>query len=226
MKTTVADVMTTEVRTASPSTPFRAIAATLTSLHVSALPVVDVEGVVVGVVSEADLMLKELYGSHPSHADAWLPEREMSKLDAAIAADLMSSPAITIRAAATLAEAAKLMHDRQVKRLPVVEGEGHLVGIVTRGDLLSVFLRPDAEIRHEVIDEVVVRTLWMDPAGFTVTVAGGVVSLAGTVDRRSDIAVLVGLIRGVDGVVSVHTELDFKFDDTAAMAAGPFRAIL
>ena len=226
MKTTVGDVMTTEVRSASPATPFRAIAATLTTLHVSALPVVDVEGVVVGVVSEADLMLKELYGTHPSRADAWLPEREMSKVDAAIAADLMSSPAITIRAGASLTEAAKLMHDRQVKRLPVVDGEGHLVGIVTRGDLLSVFLRPDAEIRRQVIDEVVVRTLWMDPATFTVTVAGGVVTLVGRVDRRSDIAVLVGLIRGVDGVVSVHCELDFKYDDTTPMAAGPFRAIL
>ena len=76
------------------------------------------------------------------------------------------------------------------------------------------------------IDEVVVRTLWMDPATFTVTVAGGVVTLVGRVDRRSDIAVLVGLIRGVDGVVSVHCELDFKYDDTTPMAAGPFRAIL
>src|SRR5579859_4673253 len=103
MKTTVGDVMTTQVRSASPATPFRSIAATLTSLHVSALPVVAVEGEKVKIVSEADMMLKELYGSHPSHADAWLPEREMSKVDAAIAADLMSSPAITIRAGATLA---------------------------------------------------------------------------------------------------------------------------
>lgn len=226
MKTTVAEVMTSEVKSVAPSTPLRAIAATLTSLRISALPVVDVEGVVVGVVSEADLMLKELFGTHPSHADAWLSEGELSKLDSTIAADLMSSPAITVGPDATLALAAKVMHDRQVKRLPVVDADGRLLGIVTRGDLLAVFLREDCDIRREIVDEIVVRTLWMDPEGFSVGVDGGVVTLAGKVDRRSDIGVLVGLIRGVDGVVAVHTELGFKYDDTTPLAAGPFRAIL
>jgi CBS domain-containing protein len=226
MKTKVAEVMTTEVKVASPGTTFREIVRTLTSLHISALPVVDVEGMVVGVVSEADLMLKELFGSHPPLPEPLLPRREWGKLDAAIAADLMSSPAITIGAEATLAQAAKLMHDDQVKRLPVVDGDGRLVGIVTRGDLLSVFLRPDADIRHEVIEEVVIRTLWMDPGTLEVAVAGGVVTLRGLVDRRSDIGILTGLIRGLDGVVSVLSELDFKYDDVNALAGGPFRTVL
>jgi len=181
---------------------------------------------VVGVVSEADLMLKELFGSHPPLPEPLLPQREWGKLDAAIAADLMSSPAITIGAGATLAQAAKLMHDGQVKRLMVVDGDGRLVGIVTRGDLLSVFLRPDADIRHEVIEEVLIRTLWMDPGTIEVAVAGGVVTLRGEVDRRSDIGILTGLIRGLDGVVSVLSELDFKYDDVNALAGGPFRAVL
>jgi CBS domain-containing protein len=224
MKTTVADVMTRKVRTVSPATRFRELAGILTSLHVSAVPVVDVEGMVVGVVSEADLMLKELVGIRAPAFATVLPDLERSKAAGEIAADLMTSPAVTIRAGATLTEAAKLMHDRRVKRLPVVDGEGRLVGIVTRGDLLSVFLRADADIRREIIDEVVIRTLWMDPRSFETCVLDGVVTLSGEVDRRSDIDILTGLIRGVDGVIGVKSELDFKYDDSPP--PGRWRAIL
>jgi CBS-domain-containing membrane protein len=105
------------------------------------------------------------------------------------------------------------MHEKEVKRLPVVDKEGELVGIVSRGDVLKVFLRPDAEIRREVIEGVLIHTLWMDPAGIKVTVTQGVVCLEGTVDRRSDIPFMVRLVTAVDGVVGVRESLSFRFDD-------------
>ena len=132
-----------------------------------------------------------------------------------IAADLMTTPAITTQGGATLAEAAKLMHDRGIKRLPVVDDAGRLVGIVTRGDLLQVFGRSDEEIRREIIDGVVIGDLWMDPAGLVVDVAGGLVKLSGQVDRKSDIGILTGLVRGLDGVVGVSSDLAFDWDDLA-----------
>lgn len=205
--------MTTEVVTARPDQPFRKLAETLTSLRISALPVVDTEGLVVGVVSEADLMLKELFDSHHGRFESPQRKRERSKAEGIIAADLMTSPAITIGAEATLAEAAKLMHDRGIKRLPVVDENGRLAGIVTRGDLLAVFSRADAEIRQEIIDEVMIGALWMDPAGLEVRVAGGLVKLGGRVDRKSDVKILTGLVRAVDGVVGVSSELTFDWDD-------------
>ena len=219
MKTKVADVMTTEVVSACPATPFRQLAATLTSLRISAIPVVDLASLVVGVVSEGDLMLKELPPSRPRPFESGTRRVERSKAQALVAADLMTSPAITIHADATLSEAARLMHDRRVKRLPVVDDEGRLLGIVTRGDLLSVFTRADDDTRREIIDEVVIRALWMDPRSFAVTVKNGLVTLTGKVDRRSDVGILTGLIRGVDGVVGVSSELGFDFDDMAAGSA-------
>ena len=219
LKTTVAEVMTPGVSWASPGTPFRSLVATLSAERVSALPVVDVEGVVVGVVSEADLMLKELFGFRPSSARPALAAREWRKLDATVAADLMTSPAITVGAGATLVEAARLMHDHEVKRLPVVDGDGRLVGIVSRGDLLAVFMRPDAEIRREILDEVVLRMLWLEPSRVEVAVEGGAVTLRGRVDRFSDIAVLAGLVRGVEGVVAVRTELGCDLDDREPASA-------
>ena len=218
--------MTRTVRSARPGTPFHELAQTLTSLHISAVPVVDMEGIVVGVVSEGDLMLKEVPNLHPHRFESSVSKIERIKAEGTIAADLMTSPAVTVRGDATLPEAAKLMHDRRVKRLPVVDADGRLVGIVTRGDLLAVFMRDDEEIRKEIVDDVVVRTLWMDPSSFQVKVRGGIVALTGTVDRRSDIGILGGLIRGVDGVVRVDSELGFAYDDVRGMVVGPWRSIV
>ena len=218
--------MTKTVRSARPGTPFHELVQTLTSLHISAVPVVDVEGFVVGVVSEGDLMLKEVPILHPRRFESSASKIERSKAEGTIAADLMTSPAVTVRGGATLPEAAKLMHDRRVKRLPVVDADGRLVGIVTRGDLLAVFMRDDEEIRKEIVDDVVVRTLWMDPSSFEIKVRGGIVALTGTVGRRSDIGILGGLIRGVDGVVRVDSELGFAYDDVRGTVVGPWRSIV
>jgi CBS domain-containing protein len=133
------------------------------------------------------------------------------------AAELMTSPAVTIGPDATIAEAAKLLHRQRVKRLPVVDPAGPLLGIVSRADLLKVFLRSDADISREIRQEVLVRAMWMDPGTVTVDVRDGVVSLTGRLERRSLVPIVLSLVRGLDGVVGVVDRLTFDLDDTPIM---------
>lgn len=205
---TVSDVMTRDPVTVTLATTVQEIVRLLTSHRISAVPVVDLEGRPIGIVSEADLPLTEAA--------------------ARTAADLMSSPVHTVTTAAGLGEVARLLHAKSVKRLPVVDEDGVLVGIVSRGDMLTAFLRPDAELVRDVRQDVMVRTLWMDPELVSVTAFNGVVNLTGVVERRSDIPILTRLIHGVDGVVGIHCSLTYRFDDTRgkyAVAGGLPRGI-
>jgi CBS domain-containing protein len=133
----------------------------------------------------------------------------------------MTSPAVTIDRSATLPEAVRLMHERGVKRLAVVDEDGRLVGIVSRSDLLRVFLRPDAEIREEILRSVIGEALWLDPTAFRVEVEQGRVRLEGTLERRSLVPVLVQLVSQVDGVVGVESRLGWQVDDVAARSEIP-----
>lgn len=125
----------------------------------------------------------------------------------------MTSPAVTIHADAPVAGAARLMRQRGVKRLPVVDEAGRLVGIVSRGDLLAVFTRPDEEIRAEIVDEVIARILLLDQRLFAVTVDDGIVTLCGQAEQRTDSILIERLAAKVDGVVNVHSELTYRRDD-------------
>jgi CBS domain-containing protein len=183
---------------------------------VSALPVVDDEGRVLGVVSEADLLLKE---EHPD-PDADLPlvwtrrrRAEHDKAAAAVARDLMTVAVVSIAPDATVAEAARRLHAAGVKRLPVVDREGRLAGIVSRADLLKVFDRPDQDIRREIMDEVIVGAFSMDPDRFFIHVDEGVVVLQGRIERRSILPYLLRAVRGVEGVVRVEDRLAWDIDD-------------
>ncbi|HEX6870715.1 MAG TPA: CBS domain-containing protein, partial [Micromonosporaceae bacterium] len=190
----------------------------LAARTVSAVPVVDPDGRVLGVVSEADLLHKMEFAGADSHMHLLERRRRRdarTKAGAETASELMSAPAVLIGPDEPLMAAAKLMDEERVKRLPVVDGEGRLVGIVSRRDLLRVYLREDAELRREVIDDVLVHTMWMDPESLTVTVHRGVVILAGTVDRRSTMVLLIRLVEAVPGVVEVVSELTYHYDDTA-----------
>jgi CBS domain-containing protein len=126
----------------------------------------------------------------------------------------MTAPVVTVAPDATLGEAARLMHRKGVKRLPVVNGGGKIHGILSRADLLKVFLRDDADIEHEVREDVVRRTLWIDPDTVQVSVHDGVVHLEGQLERRSLIPVLERLVTAVEGVVGVDEHLSFVLDDT------------
>jgi CBS domain-containing protein len=106
------------------------------------------------------------------------------------------------------------MARHRVERLPVLDEESRLVGIVTRRDLLKVFLRPDGEIRAEVIDEVLVRALWLPPRGIDVSVTDGVVTLSGHMERKSETEIAVSMTRQIDGVVAVVDQLDHRLDDS------------
>jgi len=218
MRTKVASVMTATPVVATELTGFKEIAELLAKHRISALPVVDKAGRLVGVVSEADLLLKETFapGADRPLLESGRKRRERAKAGALVARDLMTSRAVAIGPAAPITEAARVMHDMNVKRLPVVDGDGRVIGIVTRGDLLRVFLRPDSLIREDVVEGLIVRTLWMDPNNIVVQVVNGVVELTGEVDRKSDIRVLANMIGGLDGVVGVVEDLRYRYDDTRA----------
>lgn len=201
----VSDVMTQTVVSVGQEAPFKDIVALMAEWRVSALPVTVGEGRVAGVVSEADLLPKEEFrDSQPSRPEQLRRLGDMAKAGAVTAAELMSSPAITVRADATLAQAAREMAQHHVKRLPVVDRWGMLVGIVSRADLLKVFLRPDAEIAEEIRREVVAYLFGDSAPGVQVTVTGGVVTLTGRLADTTLVPVAARLARAVEGVVDVQ----------------------
>jgi CBS domain-containing protein len=216
MRTMVRDVMTSPVETVGPTAGFKAIVERLRASAISAVPVVDPVGRVLGVVSEADLVLKqdraELEDRQPFF-ERRRSRQARRRAAASTAAELMTRPAVTIEADAPVAHAARLMRRGGVKRLPVVDGEGRLVGIVSRGDLLAVFTRSEEDIRAEIVDEVIARTLLLDATPYTVAVRDGVVTLAGEADRRTDTILVKRLAERVEGVVDVHSELTYRHDD-------------
>jgi len=210
MNATVKDVMTANVVAVRLDATYKDIVARLRALRVSAFPVVDEGNKVVGVVSEADLLTKEaLEYSAPGMMGGILHGRERSKAAAITAADLMTKPPVTIGPREPASHAARLMYSRRVKRLPVVDDDGRLVGIVTRTDVLGVYSRPDAEIRRDIIADVIVGTVLTDPARFTVTVRDGVVTVEGTPENASVGRDMMEEIRHVEGVVAVRDRLTY-----------------
>jgi CBS-domain-containing membrane protein len=224
----VRDVMTTEVVTAEPSTPFKEIAARLAQHRISAVPVVDAARRVLGIITEADLLLKQ---EHPDpKADVSLiwtrrRRRERAKAAAAVAGKLMTAPAATVAPTSTITEAARRMHTAGVKRLPVVDETGRLVGIVSRADLLKVFTRPDEAIRSQIISEVIVGDFMMDPSRLFIEVDDGVVLLQGKAERSSLIPYLVRAVQHVEGVVRVEDQLSFDVDDYDPAIAFPWMGL-
>jgi CBS-domain-containing membrane protein len=184
--------------------------------------VVDVIGRVIGVISEADLLGKVEYADriphHPLSARRLRSGRRRQVGDTV--ADLMTSPAITIRADATLSGAARLMDAARVKRLPVVDNDDILIGVIARRDLVRLYTRPDAEVAATVRDTV--RELGIRDEQVTVAVARGVVALHGSVPRHTA-ALLVALTTAIPGVVEVDDDLDVMPDDEPRLADSPAR---
>ncbi|HEX6330733.1 MAG TPA: CBS domain-containing protein [Actinomycetota bacterium] len=224
MKRAVSDVMTRAVVSVNAFTPFKDIVRLMQEHRVSAVPVVDEDDHVLGLVSEGDLILKEdpdLDGD-PRLFESVHRRHDRSKAAGLIASELMTVPVITVGPNASLAEAARLMHQRTVKRLPVVDPEaGTILGIVSRTDLLKVFLRDDAEIATEIRDDVIRRTLWIDPDTIRVVVRDGVVTIQGQVERRSLIPVIERLVLSIEGVVAFEHELSYVADDRAPSTGLP-----
>ena len=216
----VSDVMTHTVAAIGRRAAFKEIVRMMQDWKVSALPVLEGEGRVVGVVSEADLLPKEGgRDGDPDVAETGTDEAgsspfarlrglsHLAKADAVTAGDLMTSPALTVHANATLAQAARTMARAGVKRLPVVDELGMLEGIVSRGDLLKVFLREDEEIAEEVRREVVSYLFPASASAVRVEVENGVVRLGGRIEDTSLVPVAARLARAVEGVVDVEFDL-------------------
>ncbi|MGW9130164.1 CBS domain-containing protein [Streptomyces sp. NPDC055681] len=211
----VGDLMTDEVVSVLSVTSFKEVAKLLAQHNISGLPVLDDEDRVVGVVSESDLLRRQAAG-HPMRSGApdAAPWTTVPSLGSEVtAAEVMSTPAVTVRAEETAPDAARLMARRGVERLPVVDDEDRLVGIVTRRDLLRLFLRPDAEIRRRIIEDVVVGTMGLGADAVAVHVIDGVVTLEGRLENRSQIAILTRLAEQLDGVVAVMGNVTARADD-------------
>ncbi len=220
MTRSVRDVMTRTVVVASTQTPFKELVRLLREYRVSAVPVVGESGTIVGVVSEGDLLLHEDPAVlAPRFLEGHERKVERHKAEGLLARDLMTSPPVTIGPEATTAEAAHLMHERHVKRLPVVDAGGTILGVVSRVDLLLEYLRDDEEILSEV-RRIVKEELVLAPESLQISVDEGVVSLGGQVERRTLVPAIWDRIRDVEGVVGVHERLVWDIDDTVAVA-GP-----
>jgi CBS domain-containing protein len=220
----VGSVMTMEVVAVAESTPFKEVATLLARHRISGVPVVDDDEKVVGVISETDLMLRQ------AQADAESPRllrrlpsvrRRAAKAAALTAGQLMSTPPVTVRADDSIARSARTMAQHRIERLPVLDEEDRLVGIVTRRDLLQVFLRRDDDIREEVVEEILVRTLWLTPQMVEVAVADGVVTLDGELERESEVAIAGHMAAQIDGVVAVVNRLTARYDDSQLRPTSP-----
>src|SRR6201993_1147480 len=204
MKTEVKDVMTTRVIWVKKDATFREMAIALRECRVSAFPVVDDDRKVIGVVSEADMLNKEALVDEPGMFGGILHRRDQAKARGITAGDLMTTAVVAVRPEDTVEHAAKLMYDRGVKRLPVTDESGHLVGIISRADVLSVFDRTDAAISHEITHDVLLGDFMVDPSRFQVTVMDGIVTLAGRPETSDIGRRIIRRVRHVPGVVAVR----------------------
>jgi CBS domain-containing protein len=213
MDSLVKDVMTSNVIWVERDTPFAAIAAALREFRVSAFPVLDDKGQVIGVVSESDLLAKLALGGGedgmPGMITGILRARETEKARAITAGELMTSPAATVSPDETVEEAARLMYVRKVKRLPVVDADKHLAGIVSRADVLAVYNRPDVEIGEEIRTDIAVCESPADAMRIDVEVTDGVVTLTGTPRTHAEGHDIARRARHVQGVVAVRDRLDY-----------------
>jgi CBS-domain-containing membrane protein len=217
MSPMVKDVMTTQVMAVRRDATFKEMAATLRRFRVSAFPVIDEHQKVIGVVSEADMLAKEVL-AEPGVIGGLLHHRDVQKAGGRTAGDLMTHPAVTVRPEDSVEHAARLMYTLRIKRLPVVDAGGSLVGVISRADVLAVYDRTDEQIREDITDQVILHELLEDPRQFAVTVEAGVVTLRGNPETAALGHEIVRKVRHVLGVVAVRDRLSYP-DEYPVVAA-------
>jgi CBS domain-containing protein len=213
---TVSDVMTSRVHVATPLTPFKLLVRLIEENRISAVPIVDQQGIPIGIVSETDLLLKQRRPELESSRDLLHVQKrrhERAKAAGTVASEVMTSPAITVGSDTSLSRAARLMQERNVRRLVVVDERGRIAGIVSRSDLLQVFLRTDEELREEIAGKLIPAVLPSSNDAIGVEVRWNIATLSGEVDRKSDADMLTRLARELDGVVGVVDQLTYRWDD-------------
>lgn len=214
----VRDLMTTDPLAVAPETLLKEAARTMVRNKVSGLPVIRDE-ILVGIVTEGDFLRQEANRDQPyrfSLLDALFGEGPAEAPAAEFVSEVMTESVITIKPEATIGEAARVMANQRVKRLPVLEEDGALVGIISRADVVNAFTKPDEIIEDEVREDIVRRLLFLDPEDVGVTVVDGVVILSGEMENRTEAHLLEELTRRVEGVVRVDSQLTFLVDDQKA----------
>lgn len=207
-------LMTEGVITVGPDTPLKEAARRMIEAKVSGLPVTD-EGRLVGVISEGDFVAVE--GQRGlSRAGLWqrLIGREEPRFRGATVSGVMSRDVVTLTPDVDHAQAARSMRRNKIKRIPIVDHNGSLLGILSRADILRAFTRPDAEIRSEIRDRVMRNVLWIDPELVDIQIDDGNVTMKGHLETRSDVELLEELVERLDGVVAVSSQLTWETDNT------------
>ena len=215
----VCDVMTRDVLVARPEATFRELVRLIEDHHVHALPVVDELGRVLGIVAESDLLIKEELTE--GHVRTPLQRRGRARLAGTTAGEIMTSPAVTIDPSQTLGQAARVLHRRHIGRLPVVEDDGRLIGIVTRSDLLTVFLRSDEDLLVAVQEAIAAAVDDSPSCTISATVDDGVVVLQGSAQFLSQVMAVGGLVRRVPGIVHLDVKATAVYDDVHPAMVGP-----
>ena len=213
----VKDLMTTDVVTIGSEGSLKDVAKILAERRISGVPVVDAERRVLGVVSEADILYKAKGPDEKAGGFlGWLLLEGVeadAKLTARTAGEAMTTPVISVGPERAVAEAAAKMVEYGVNRLPVVDDEGKLVGLVSRADIVRAFTRTDAEIMREIREDVILKTLWISPERVNVTVAKGEVTLSGQVETKNDAELLPHFVERVPGVVSVTSNMSWEYEE-------------
>ena len=215
----VCDVMTRDVLVARPEATFRELVRLIEDHHVHALPVVDELGRVLGIVAESDLLIKEELTE--GHVRTPLQRRGRARPAGTTAGEIMTSPVVTIDSSQTLGQAARVFHQRHLGRLPVVEDDGRLIGIVTRSDLLTVFLRSDEDLLVAVQEAIAAAVDDSPSCTISATVDDGVVVLQGSARLLSQVMAVGALVRRVPGIVHLDVKATAVYDDVHPAMAGP-----
>ena len=198
----VVDLMTADVITASPETPIKAAARLMVRNKVSGLPVCDEDNCVVGIITEADFLRLEVAREEAAHP------KPVERVD-----EVMHRSVLTIGPDATVGDAARMMVINDVNRLPVTDGDGKSLGIISRLDVVAAFTRPDEIIEDEIKEDLLRRVLFVDPDDIVVDVTNGVVTFSGEIGTRNEARLLAELARRLDGVMKVESELTWRLDD-------------
>lgn len=218
----ISELMTTDVITVGSETPLKEAARRMLEAGVSGLPVTDDDGVLVGIITEADFVKTEASRDVAKRAGLlrWFVHDEGFPTHERTVEDVMSTPVHTVTPDADHPVAARALLENRIKRLPVVEND-RLVGLVSRTDLMRTFIRPDQAIIDDILGDIMRRILWIEPERVSVGCIDGNVKLAGRVQTRSDAELLASLTRRLDGVGSVDDDLTWEVDNTKLETASP-----